>query len=230
MEDVFQILKILGIGAIITAFFNYVFHLLSLKRQFQHALEQKMIERISDLVEQYYGQIANASGTLRSALRQTLLAKRKGRDVAAARKMCFYLLVIYFHHLERLRHERPVPLFTEIKAERKYVLQFREIYRNLQFNYYDVSFMLSRLRTGKELRAGHLFVELIENEEGLKRCYGKFSDWFNECRCDAVIDENCQVHKVIRNCKKICKILDEQTKKMYSIWYDQPKKPPKKVD
>jgi hypothetical protein len=197
MEDVYEILKILGIGAIVAAFFNYIFHRLSLKRQFRQALDQKMIDRISDLVEGYYGQISSSSQNLLNALDETLSAIKEGKDVTDARKMCFYLLVTYFHHLERLRHKRPVPLFTEIKAERDYLLQFDEVYQSLPFGFYDISFLISRLQTKENIRPVHEFVELIVKGSQLEGCYDKFSTWLDKCECGSITDKKCGVHRVI---------------------------------
>jgi len=206
-------------GGILAAVLNLIFRYLSLKRQFRQALDMKMRDRISDLIEGYYGHIASSSQNLVNTLNLTLWAIKKGKDVADARKMCFYLLVTYFHHLERLRHERPVPLFTEMDAERKYVDQIHEVYRRLPFGFYDVSFLLSCFQTKENVRPVHEFVELIEKEEKLKRCYERFSHWLEICNCGGVIDENCDVHKVIEACLEISLILNDQTKKMYFRGY-----------
>jgi len=232
LEDVFEILKILGIGAIVSAFFaaffNYIFHHLSSKRQFRQALDQKMIDRVSDLVESYYGQISSSSQNLLNALDQTLSGIKAGKNVATAEKMCFYLLARYFHHLERLRQERPVPLFTEISAEEDYLLQFHQVYQSLPFGFYDVSFLLSCFQTKEGIKPAHEFVELVNSDSKLQRCYEVFSDWLGTCRCVDPVDPNCNVHKVIEACRQIVSILDDQTKKMYCLWYERRRKKPEK--
>jgi hypothetical protein len=230
--DMLQILSILGIGGILAgilgAILNYIFHRLSLRRQFCHALDQKMIERISDLVEGYYGHISSSSQSLHDLLIDTLPVIREGGDVDPYRKTSFYHVLTYYHHLERLTQQRPVPLFTEIKAEVNYVSEINQVYDPLPFGFYDISFLLSRFRIREKPMPAHDFLDLIDSDPNLLHCYEVFSDWLGRCHCVDSIDPDCKVHKVIEACDQICEILDDQIKKMYSIWYDRCRKKPKK--
>ena len=223
-----DIVRILVAGGILGAFLNLLFHHLSLGRQYRQALDQKVIERISDLVEDYYAQISCASEALRNGLNYALQQVDKTQQVNLSRQICFYHLLMYLHHIERLTQKRPKPLFTEITAEREYVKQISEIYDWIPFGYYDISFLLNNCRVSGELMPVHKFVELFfENEDKLKNYYNKFSEWLDKCNCGESEGENCKVHQVMRACSNICHILDDQTQKMYRLWYDRRKKRPR---
>jgi len=227
MGGVMDIVRILIAGGILGAFLNLLFHHLSLGRQYRQALDQKVIERISDLVEDYYAQISCASEALRNALNFALRAIGKTQQVNLSRQICFYHLLTYLHHIERLTQKRPKPLFTEITAERDYVKQISEIYDGIPFGYYDISFLLNRCRVSGGLIPVHEFPELVGNEEKLKTYYNGFSVWLDECKCGEHKDEDCKVHRVKQACSNICLILDDQTQKMYRLWYDRRKKRPR---
>lgn len=224
-----DILKILLTGGILAAGLNLLFHYLSLNRHYQQALEQKMIDRISNLVEGYYGQISSASEGLRSALNETLPRIAKGEKAGFARQICFYHLIGYLHHVERLTQERPKPILTEINAERDYIKRISKIYEAIPFGYYDISFLLARCRISEKLMPIHEFVELIEEEDEVKTRYEKFCEWLGNCSCGEATDENCTVHRVMVECRRICLILDDQTRKMYRLWYERRKKSPKQL-
>jgi hypothetical protein len=227
MQYIIEILRILVVGGILAAVLNLMFHWLSRRRQYRQALEQKMIERVSGLVEGYYGQTSSASAGLRSALNDTLARIAKGEKTAHARQICFFHLIRYLHHVERLTEERPKPLLAEMTAEKDYIQQIKVIYEAIPFGYYDISFLLNRCQTEKGLIPVHEFVEIIEKEDKLKTCYQRFCEWLNNCRCSEAEDKNCNVHRVIVACLSICMLLDDQTMKMYRLWYERRRKRPK---
>jgi hypothetical protein len=223
-----EILRILIAGGILGAILNLLFHHLSLQRQYRQALDQKVIDRISDLVEDYYAQISCASEALRNALEFALPAIRKTQQDELSRQICFYHLLTYLHNIERLTQKRPKPLFTEIRAERDYVKQISEIYDGIPLGYYDISFLLNRCRVSAGLIPVHEFIRLIvDNEEKFKNYYDVFSVWLDECNCGEHKDDTCKVHQVMQACSYICEILDDQIQKMYRLWYDRPKRRPR---
>ena len=222
-----EILRILIAGGILGAILNWLFHHLSLQRQYRQALDQKVIERISDLVEDYYAQVSCASEALRNALDFALAPTGETKQDYLSRQICFYHLLTYLHHIERLTQKRPKPLLAEITAERNYVKQISEIYDRIPFGYYDISFLLSQCRISGGLISVHEFPELLENREKLKEYYSEFSGWLDKCNCNERNKETCKVHQVMQACSKICDILDDQAQKMYRLWYDRPKKRPR---
>ena len=222
-----EILRILIAGGILGAILNLLFHHLSLQRQYRQALDQKVIERISDLVEDYYAQISCASEALRNALDFALSATGETQQADLSRQICFYHMLTYLHYIDRLTQKRPKPLFTEITAEREYVEQISKIYDGIPFGYYDISFLLNQYRVSEGLIPVHEFPELIENEEKLKKYYNRFSAWLDKCNCSERENEDCNVHQVMQACSNICQILDDQTQKMYRLWYDRRKKKPR---
>lgn len=224
MTEIFQILIA---GGILGAVLNWLFHRLSLQRQYRQALDQKVIDRISDLVEEYYAHISSASEALRNGLNFALSAKGNIQKVILSRQICFYHLLTYLHHIERLTQKRPKPLLTEITAERNYVKQISEIYDWIPFGYYDISFLLNHCRVSGGLIAVHEFPNLLKKEDKLNKYYNGFSEWLDKCNCDEHKDENCKVHQVMCACSNICQILDNQTQKMYRLWYERRKKSPK---
>ena len=227
MQYIIEILRILVVGGILAAVLNLMFHWLSRRRQYRQALEQKMIERVSALVEGYYGQISSASAGLRSALNDTLVRIAKGEKTDHGRQICFFHLIRYLHHVGRLTEERPKPMLAEMRAEREYIEQIKEIYDAIPFGYYDISVFLNRCQTGKELMPVHEFVEAIEKEDKLKSSYDRFCDWLESCGCGEEESEDCHVHRVVVACLRICMLLDDQTIKMYRLWYERRRRRPK---
>lgn len=227
-EDVIKIL--LGSG-IVAASVTFLYHQLSLRRQYRQALDHKMIERISYLVEHYYGQISSCSQHLRNALKLTLQVLSQGGNAALAIQISFYHLLSYLHHIDRLIQERPKPLFTEIKAEIKYTQRIFKVYEELPFSYLDISHLLNLCRREERLLPACEVVVLIGQNPHLRNYNNIFLQWLGQCQCRiGGRRRSCSVHKVIRACFGICLILDDQTLKMYRLWYNQRKKLPKKKD
>lgn len=226
-EDVIKIL--LGSG-IVAASVTFIYHQLSLRRQYRQTLEQKMIERISYLVEHYYGQISSCSENLRNDLNLTLHVISQGGNVGLAIQISFYHLISYLHHIDRLTQERPVPLFPEIKEEINYKDSISDIYDNLPFNYYDISHLLNLCRREERLLPACEVVVLIGQNPHLRNYYNIFSQWLSQCQCRTGDNQSCSVHKVISACLDICLILNDQMLKMYRLWYNRRKKLPKKKD
>ena len=222
-----EIFRILIAGGILGAALNWLFHHLSLQRQYRQALDQKVIDRISDLVEEYYAHISSASEALRNSLNFALSAKGNIQKVILSRQICFYHLLTYLHFIERLTQKRPKPLLTEITAERNYVKQISEIYDGIPFGFYDISYLLNHCRVSGILIPVHEFPDLLEKEDKLKEYYDGFCSWLDKCNCSDLKDENCKVHQVKYACSNICQILDNQTQKMYRLWYERRKKSPK---
>ena len=71
-EAISTIFELLIAGGILSAIISFLHDYLSSRRQFRQALEQKMIDRVSHLVEHYYEQISCSSENLRNALLQAL--------------------------------------------------------------------------------------------------------------------------------------------------------------
>jgi len=229
-KDVMKIVQILlagGLLGFLGALLTVLFHYLSLHRQYRQALEQKMIERMSDLVESYYEQISHSSNCLRTTLEQTIQVIPKGGKVGVLGRIGFHYLLTYLHYVDQLAQNRPRPLFTETEAEESYVGQLLLIYESIPFDVCNISFLLKRCRLPEGLMPVHEFVKLVDEDADLKRFYEEFSGWLGTCRCSEGEDENCEVHRVIEASSEICQILEEQTLKMYRLWYDHPKKLPK---
>jgi len=190
-----------------------------------------MIDRISDLVEHYYGQISSCSANLKNDLNLALQILSQGGSVGLAIQISFYHLLSYLHHIDRLTQERPVPLFPEIEAEINYKDSISDIYNNLPFNYYDISHLLNLCRRDcrreERLLPAYKFVDLIGKNPDLGNYYNIFSQWLVQCQCRTGDNQSCSVHKVISACLEICLILNNQTLKMYRLWYNQRHKPPK---
>jgi hypothetical protein len=214
-----EFLEIIGVGGIIASILAFIFHWLSQKRQFRQSLNHKMIDRISYLVEHYYGQISSSSETLRQDLKYSVSLAGTEATAEHYLRINLYNLLAYLHQVERLTRERPRPLFTEIKAERDYIQCISDIYQNLPFDLYDISFLLSRYRSEEAIVPVHDFLGLIDKDEKLKQYYERFSDWLTNCSCNDITDDNCKIHSVVNKCYEITTILEEQIQKMYRLWY-----------
>lgn len=68
MPDWIQILNAGLVTAAVGGALTYYYDFLASKRQYRQALEEKMIDRISGLVETYYGQITFCSGGLKTSV------------------------------------------------------------------------------------------------------------------------------------------------------------------
>jgi hypothetical protein len=226
-DSIKQILQILVAGGILSTILTVVFHQLSLRRQYRQALDQKMIDRISHLVEHYYGQISNASENLRSALNQTLLVIHRKQKAERYLHISFCRLAAYLHQTCRLARERPQPLFTEICAERDYVRHINTIYGCSPFDDCDVSYLLSCYQRENGITPAHELVASIDKDKTLQAVYNKFSWWMGKCECQESVKEDCEIHKVIEACYYISDILEDQTQKMYKLWYDRKRKRPR---
>jgi len=228
METVFKLLSYLGIGVILSTFLTLLYNWLSLKRQFRHTLDEKMIDRISFLVEKYYAHISSSSESLRNALNQTIWSRKKGEKTERQKKISFYYLLSFFHYCDRLTQERPRPLFTEIEAEMDYKQRIFEVYDGLPYDIVDIDRILKLFQTKQGFLSAHEFMKLLEENKELKLYYKRFCQWIDKCQCGDDIEESCSVHKVIVACLWICTILEDQMHKMYRIWYDRSVKSPKK--
>lgn len=227
VESVYDILQLLVAGGVVAATLNILYHKLSSDRQYQQTLNQKMIDRISLLVEQYYGQISSSSDSLRNALTLTVLPLSQGVKANSLIQISFYRLLVFLHHIERLAQERPIPLFTEIKAEKDYKQRIFEVYENLPFDYFDISLLLDRFRHEEGLLPAYKFIALIEKDKDIKLYYEMFSKWLYRCKCNRGNVNSCNVHKIIAACVNFCLIMQDQTLKMYRLWYKRRKRRPK---
>lgn len=228
MANVLNILQILVAGGIFAAFINLLYNQLSERRQYRQALDQKMIDRISQLVEKYYEQISASSDSLRNALNQTLWAINHGDQIDRCLQIGFYHLMSFFCCINRLTQERPRPLFTEIEAEMDYKERISEVFDRLPFDTYDISLLLRHCTIDKELLSAHEIINLIVKDREVKFYYDIFNQWIRECKCDDDDEKSCEVHQVIDSCYRICSIVEGQIHKMYRIWYDRRVKSPKK--
>jgi hypothetical protein len=227
MEDLTAILKMFVAGGILGALLNWLFHHLSLQRQYRQALDQKVIERISVLVEDHYAHISSASEGLRDGLNCALAATGEMQKIELTRQICFYDMLTYLHQMERLTQKRPKPLLAEIAAEMDYVGQINKIYDGIPFGYYDISYLLDHCRRLERLVPVHEFVDVVVNEAKVKTYYDGFCAWLDKCAGVKCNDKNCKVHQVKQGCRRICEILENQTKKMYRLWYERRKKRPR---
>ncbi len=228
MENVLKLFSYLGIGVILSTFLTILYNWLSLRRQFRQALDQKMIDRISHLVEKYYAQISSSSESLRNALNQTLWSIRQKEKTERQIQISFYYLLSCVYYCNRLTQERPRPLFTEIEAEMDYKQRIFEVYDGLPYNIFDISLLIKRCQTNEGFLPAHEFVKLLEGDKELRLYYQIFSQWIYKCKCSDEEEKSCDVHKVIYACYWICSILEDQMHKMYRIWYDRQIKIPKK--
>lgn len=225
MDDRLMIEVLLGSG-IIGTIITVIASRLASKRAFQHAIDQKMIDRISYLSEHYYSHISRSSDILQLALLATLKELSNDRIAAHFKHLSFYTLSSYLQDVERLSQERPRPLLTEIKEEIKYLEKVNDVSNGLPFDFCEESLIIQRSRKDGRMIPAHEFVMLIQNDQDMRRCYEKFSDWIQSCRCRDEEDESCDVHRVIKACFWICNILEEQIQKAYYDWYKRPKKTP----
>ncbi len=227
MAEVLKILEYFGLGALLTTSMTLLFHWLSLKRQFRQSLDQKMIDRISLLVEKYYAQVSSSSEILRNSLNQALWLMKQKEKVVRYVHICFYHLVSYLHYCDLLIQERPRPLFTEIEAEMDYKQRIHDVYDGLPFDFYDISLLLNSCRNTEGLLTAHEFVAFVDKDKNLNKYYDVFSQWIHKCDCKDDEEKSCDVHQVIYGCFGICAILEDQMHKMYRIWYDRRVKGPK---
>jgi hypothetical protein len=202
-----------AVGGTLTYYYNH----LASERQYRQALEQKMIDRLSGLVENYYGQIVFCSGALGRSLAGVFGPGASPRD----RHIAFYNLVAYLYHVDRLHQNRPIPLLTTIQSEKDYLKQTTEVYESLPFGAYQVSLLIQFGREDGGLASPHRLINQISQNSELQALYVTFDQWLNSCRCQpgTAARSQCRVHEVIDASVAIAIILEDEVKEAYRLWY-----------
>jgi hypothetical protein len=202
---------------------TYYYGRLASDRQHRQALEQKVIERLSSLVETYYGQITFWSHSLAGSLNSTVGPAGAPHD----RSVAFYALLAYLYHVDRLNQDRPIPLLTAVKSEQDYLAQTAKVYDCLPFDAYQVSLLIELGKKGDKLVPLHVFVDKIPANDKtptspeLTALYQAFAKWLDSCVCPPESDgrPDCAVHRAIKALLAISINFDNEVKKAYALWY-----------
>ncbi len=211
-----DILKILGVCSVISTVATLLFHHLSLKRQFLQDLNHKMIDRISYLVEHYYEQISSSSEGLRHSLAIIISADKSNTQQYYI--ICFCSLILYLFRINKLREERPRPLFTQLEAEQKYIYQINNIYDNIPFTALEISYIIHICSKNNIILPFYQIENLLTEDDNFANLFYKFETWLEDNLSNNKKPKN-KLKIVISSCYSICEILEDQIKKLYRLWY-----------
>jgi hypothetical protein len=204
-----------GLAAVLKLFFDSR----NLKVKYRQAINQKMIDRVSQLAELHYMHVSSSAIRLRVFLMQGLPVEQSTNGDRSYERGIFYSLTIYLHYVDELARERPLPLFKEFEAEEEYISAIANVYEGLPFGFYEVSSLVARIRRQDSVLPPHEFVQLIERDQELEALFESFYSWLTKCECGEAPSSDCNIHKVIEYCESIGEILVQQIRILYSEWY-----------